>query len=335
MIEFDAVELIQILSPQFPGRVKLRLQFRRLLTCPFLKSGGLLQIFEQITDPTSQFSNYTMVPDPALQDCLWVVRDNPQPVIYTVNAKTGAANGCGTLDQVFDFSSSPIVPRMGCNNDATVPAPGIGNRLPFISSTLTSFRPVDVKFGPDGALYLTDWSNPIIGHYQTSFRHPDRDKTHGRIWRITTEGRPLVKQPVLIASASGARVTPAPVPALLDHLKSPDRFTRLQARRLLSASDPAAVAIALPTWIEGLDPQDPGLEHHLFEALGIYAERVIFIQIMNIVVCSLCQNREGAGRVLEHKPLLRARRNSKSIVLVPRTAESQTVSKVAGGCCFG
>jgi glucose/arabinose dehydrogenase len=46
---------------------------------------------------------------------------------------------------------------------------------PFITSTHGSFRPVDVKIGPDGAIYIADWYNPIIGHYQASFRHPDRD----------------------------------------------------------------------------------------------------------------------------------------------------------------
>src|SRR6202012_5706359 len=66
---------------------------------------------------------------------------------------------------------------------------------PLVQSTHGSFRPVDMKLGPDGALYICDWYNPIIGHYQASFRHPDRDKTHGRIWRVTYTGRPLVQAP--------------------------------------------------------------------------------------------------------------------------------------------
>jgi glucose/arabinose dehydrogenase len=54
------------------------------------------------------------------------------------------------------------------------------DRDPLIKSSSRNFRPVDVKFAPDGSLYICDWYNPIIGHYQASFRHPDRDKTHGR-----------------------------------------------------------------------------------------------------------------------------------------------------------
>jgi glucose/arabinose dehydrogenase len=71
---------------------------------------------------------------------------------------------------------------------------------PLVQSTHGSFRPVDVKFGPDGALYLCDWYNPIIGHYQASFRHPDRDKQHGRIWRITAKGRSLLKEPQIVGA---------------------------------------------------------------------------------------------------------------------------------------
>ncbi len=52
---------------------------------------------------------------------------------------------------------------------------------PLVQSSHGSFRPVDVKLGPDGALYICDWYNPIIGHYQASVRHPDRYKHQRRI----------------------------------------------------------------------------------------------------------------------------------------------------------
>src|SRR5437773_1270693 len=63
----------------------------------------------------------------------------------------------------------------------------------LLRSTNVTFRPVDVKFGPDGALYVADWSNPIIQHGEVDFRDPRRDKEHGRIWRVTAKGRPLAK----------------------------------------------------------------------------------------------------------------------------------------------
>ena len=60
---------------------------------------------------------------------------------------------------------------------------------PILSSTDQNFRPVDLKIGPDGAIYFVDWQNPIIGHMQHNFRDPSRDRTHGRIYRVTYEGR--------------------------------------------------------------------------------------------------------------------------------------------------
>ena len=58
-----------------------------------------------------------------------------------------------------------------------------------IKSNHPAFRPIDVKMGPDGALYIADWYNPIIQHGEVDFRDPRRDKTHGRIWRVTAKGR--------------------------------------------------------------------------------------------------------------------------------------------------
>lgn len=61
----------------------------------------------------------------------------------------------------------------------------------LIRSKHIAFRPIDCKMGPDGALYVADWYNPIIQHGEVDFRDPRRDRTHGRIWRITWKGRAL------------------------------------------------------------------------------------------------------------------------------------------------
>ena len=68
----------------------------------------------------------------------------------------------------------------------------------LIKSNHPAFRPIDVKMGPDGAIYIADWYNPIIQHGEVDFRDPRRDHVHGRIWRVTAKGRPLVPKPKLV-----------------------------------------------------------------------------------------------------------------------------------------
>ncbi|MGB8853763.1 MAG: PVC-type heme-binding CxxCH protein, partial [Pirellulales bacterium] len=62
----------------------------------------------------------------------------------------------------------------------------------LIQSSRREFRPVGVRVGGDGGIYVCDWYNPVIGHYQFSYRDPIRDHERGRIWRVTAKGRPLV-----------------------------------------------------------------------------------------------------------------------------------------------
>ncbi|MFT5125070.1 MAG: glucose/arabinose dehydrogenase, partial [Verrucomicrobiales bacterium] len=130
---------------------------------------------------------------------------------------------------------------------------------PLITSAHPNFRPVDCKIGPDGAVYVADWYNPIINHAQHDFRDDRRDNQHGRIWRITHKERPLIQAPLIAG---------APVPALLEHLKSPNAWTRQYARLELSERpDPDTVAEAVKSWVAELDPSDPERDHHVIEGL--------------------------------------------------------------------
>jgi hypothetical protein len=95
----------------------------------------------------------------------------------------------------------------------------------LLRSTNVTFRPIDVKFGPDGALYIADWSNPIIQHGEVDFRDPRRDKEHGRIWRVTAKGRPLAKPHDL---------TQFTTIELLDRTLSKSGWEQEQARVVLS-----------------------------------------------------------------------------------------------------
>jgi putative heme-binding domain-containing protein len=132
---------------------------------------------------------------------------------------------------------------------------------PLITSSSGAFRPVDVKLGPDGALYVCDWYNPIIGHYQASFRHPERDKLHGRIWRVSWKGD--------TTKSALRRDNPNSIDALIKQLTASERFFREQAKRQLFGGDTKAVTEAVRTWTERLDPAAPETEFALMQALGI------------------------------------------------------------------
>ncbi|MFO0849342.1 MAG: PVC-type heme-binding CxxCH protein [Gemmataceae bacterium] len=65
----------------------------------------------------------------------------------------------------------------------------VAEELPdFLVSSDLWFRPTDIKLGPDGALYVADFYNKIIGHYEVDLKHPGRDKDRGRVWRIVYKG---------------------------------------------------------------------------------------------------------------------------------------------------
>ena len=117
----------------------------------------------------------------------------------------------------------------------------------LLRSSRTEFRPVDVNVGPDGAIYVCDWFNKVIGHYQASYRHPERDKSHGRIWRLSAKDRLPVKQPNLAAMSPTQ---------LLGELRSPERWTRQQAQRLLFNAPKHAVLAATDAWLAKLDRND-------------------------------------------------------------------------------
>lgn len=131
----------------------------------------------------------------------------------------------------------------------------------FLRSSDRNFRPTDARFGADGALYIADWQNAIIGHMQHNMRDPARDKKHGRIFRMIYKDRPL-QEPVAIHNQ--------PVPALLDVLKHPIDGVRERARIELSARDSREVETALREWVKQFDPANAEHAHPLLEALWLF-----------------------------------------------------------------
>ncbi|MCA9029698.1 MAG: c-type cytochrome [Planctomycetaceae bacterium] len=81
-------------------------------------------------------------------------------------------------------------------------SPWVETQPEFITCDDGWFRPVDVKLGPDGALYIADFYNAIIGHYEVPLEHPRRDRHHGRVWRVVYKGKEGVSLPNLVAMSN-------------------------------------------------------------------------------------------------------------------------------------
>ncbi len=131
----------------------------------------------------------------------------------------------------------------------------------LMASTEKNFRPIDSNVGPDGAIYVIDWHNPLIGHLQSHLRDFNRDHVHGRIYRLSYEGRPLATPPAIDGQ---------PIPALLELLKRPEDQIRNLAKIELGKHDTVAVIGAAKTWIAALDPAHADYQHHLTEALWLH-----------------------------------------------------------------
>jgi uncharacterized cupredoxin-like copper-binding protein len=131
----------------------------------------------------------------------------------------------------------------------------------LIFSTNLSFIPVDLRYGPRGAMYVCDWYNPVKGHAQYSLRDPRRDRKSGRIWRIVPKDAPL-QDPPKIAGAS--------IASLLNLLKRREYRYRYWAKRELRDRNHEEVRRELDTWTANLDSGDKRFRHHQLEALWVY-----------------------------------------------------------------
>lgn len=164
---------------------------------------------------------------------------------------------------------------------------------PIVVSTDPNFRPVDVEIGGDGALYVLDWHNAIIGHMQHNLRDPSRDHTHGRIYRVTVPGRPLVS-PIKMAGR--------PIEEVVRHLASPEESVRYRARIELSGRDSREVIDAAKTWAATFDPNSADDARYLLEALWLHEQHnVVDEHLLGLLLKSPHPKvRAAATRVLGH-----------------------------------
>lgn len=114
----------------------------------------------------------------------------------------------------------------------------------FVRSSDMWWRPIEVRTGPDGAMYVGDFYNQAVIHNDTrgpdhnavnAAVRPDRDHYFGRIWRIQHKQAKKLDVPDL-AKADASQLAAA--------LAHPNRAVRLTASRLLIEKGAPAAPIA-------------------------------------------------------------------------------------------
>ncbi|MEO1615256.1 MAG: PVC-type heme-binding CxxCH protein [Planctomycetota bacterium] len=162
----------------------------------------------------------------------------------------------------------------------------------LLSGEDRNFRPSDAIVGEDGALYVADWHNMIIGHMQHNIRDPSRDHKHGRILRLTVKDRPL-QEPVAIDGQ--------PIEALLENLKHPVDGVRHRTRVELSERDSDAVIAAAQEWAKDFDPNDETEAHHLLECLWLHQQHYATNQpLLDKLLDSDAPHVSVAAKTVEH-----------------------------------
>jgi glucose/arabinose dehydrogenase/lysophospholipase L1-like esterase len=161
----------------------------------------------------------------------------------------------------------------------------------LVSEKDRNFRPTDIEIGDDGALYVSDWQNVIVGHMQHNVRDPNRDKTHGRVYRLTAKGRDLMKH---------VKVDGQPIATLLDLLKNPTNIIRHRARIELSERDTKEVIAATEKWLKQFDSSNKDHAHHILEGLWIYQQHnVVNKELLEQVLKSPVNHAQIAAKTVQ------------------------------------
>lgn len=153
--------------------------------------------------------------------------------------------------------------RVVRNPDGTV----TNEHLPdLLTSKDKYFRPVNIEFGPDGCLYVADWYNKIISHNEVPTSHPERDKAHGRIWRI----RHVSQKPRDIVNFYEVHSS-----ELVEYLKSPSLWERRSAWNQITDRPKQETSALIPDLVAlaGDATQDESTRVHALwslETLGHY-----------------------------------------------------------------
>jgi putative heme-binding domain-containing protein len=235
---------------------------------------------------------------------------------YRSNFYIGDAVSCRVYRNSYSFNASSPVGKKEEN---------------FVLSEDPWFRPVDVKMGPDGALYIADFYNSIIGHYEVPLDHPRRDKIRGRIWRITYKGKTTPVQNLSIAAteqliaalnADNFNVRMSAADQLSDRIGM-DAVAPLVAK--LNAADASTRQKVHALWV--LQRKD-GLNDQLINRFLIDKDPMIRIHMMRILAERKDEEKKHYTHVLNALEDTDPHVQRAAVEVLQQYAEMQTIEKL-------
>jgi putative heme-binding domain-containing protein len=159
------------------------------------------------------------------------------------------------------YSGNVMTSRINCNkaeyHGSTITAI---EQPDFLSTDDPWFRPVDIHIGPDGAMYILDFYNRIIGHYEVPLTHPGRDRTSGRIWRVVYKGDDPKCKPAKMPKPLKGLSTKE----LLAELEHPNLQRRLQVQHWLTDVVGRECKDDVVEFVSRLKPESPAYVHALW-----------------------------------------------------------------------
>lgn len=240
------------------------------------------------TDGTGGTGNYIGMPGRGAPAQLYEKRVRPVPAICILDSQHFAEENRGNLLIANVIGFQGVTQYRFEKRGAGFFAREVE---PILYSSDQNFRPSDMEIGGDGALYVLDWQNPIIGHMQHNLRDPSRDHLHGRIYRVTAQGR---------AVQSVQKFSRAATKSVVEALASPVLAERYRARLELTGRDQAEAAGAAVAWRKGLRADSAEDARSLVEALWTTqrARRTDFELLQLLLESPVEDARAAAVRVL-------------------------------------
>jgi putative membrane-bound dehydrogenase-like protein len=155
-----------------------------------------------------------------------VLQGDVIPEEYRGSVLMGSIHGCCVKRDILSAHGSTFVAKHGPD---------------FLSSADKNFRPINLRWGPDGSIYLIDWHDQNPCHQAA----PDSwDMTHGRIYKIQRKGAKNDPAPDLAKKTNKE---------LAELLKNNDPWTYRTALRLLKERAARAVAPQLGELVTSTD----------------------------------------------------------------------------------